>query len=124
MKKLQILTLLFFFTALLSMDMNAQDQKKEPVKEKQMKSEKMEEGCGTEMSCCSTKEKSASTVKPWNEVCPVLGNKINTSVKTVEYQGKVYGFCCAGCDSKFAKDPEKYSKNLSSDGKSFTKSKG
>ena len=28
----------------------------------------------------------------------------------VEYQGKTYYFCCGGCDSEFARDPEKYLK--------------
>ena len=26
----------------------------------------------------------------------------------VEHKGKTYYFCCAGCDAKFAADPEKY----------------
>lgn len=59
--------------------------------------------------------------KPWNAVCPVLGNKVDPSVQTVTYNGKAYGFCCAGCDSKFKANPEKYSKNLSEDGKKFLK---
>lgn len=57
----------------------------------------------------------------FNEVCPVLGNPVSEEVKPVEYKGKLYGFCCAGCDTKFASDPEKYLKNLSRDGKSFIK---
>lgn len=57
----------------------------------------------------------------FNEVCPVLGNPVSDGVEPVKYKGKLYGFCCAGCDTKFAKDPEKYLKNLSSDGKTFTK---
>jgi len=40
-------------------------------------------------------------------------------VKTVEYRGKLIGFCCAGCDKKFISDPENYMKNLSADGKIF-----
>lgn len=57
--------------------------------------------------------------KPWNAVCPVKGNPIEEDTPTVEYNGKVYGFCCPGCDTKFAKNPEKYAKNLSEDGKKF-----
>jgi YHS domain-containing protein len=57
--------------------------------------------------------------KAWNKVCPVRGGEIDPDVATVEYNGKVYGFCCGGCDSKFKKDPEKYLKNLSKDGKRF-----
>lgn len=76
-------------------------------------------------SCCSKSGSSAATstseLKAWNAVCPVLGNKVNTEVKTVEYNGKAYGFCCAGCDAKFNADPEKYSKRLSDDGKTLIK---
>jgi len=57
--------------------------------------------------------------EPWNKVCPVKGNAIEDDSPTVEYNGKVYAFCCPGCDTKFAKNPEKYSKNLSEDGKKF-----
>lgn len=57
--------------------------------------------------------------EPWNKVCPVKGNPIEADSPTVEYNGKVYAFCCPGCDTKFAKNPEKYSKNLSEDGKKF-----
>ena len=55
----------------------------------------------------------------WNKVCPVRGNPIEDDTPTVEYDGKTYGFCCPGCDVKFAKNPEKYSKNLSEDGSKF-----
>lgn len=60
---------------------------------------------------------------PWNKVCPVKGNQVDEESPTVEYNGKVYGFCCPGCDSKFKKDPEKYSQNLSEDGKRFVAKK-
>lgn len=53
----------------------------------------------------------------WNEVCPVLGNKINSHTEPVEYKGELIGFCCPGCDQEFLSDPEKYLKNLSSYGK-------
>lgn len=55
----------------------------------------------------------------WNAVCPVRGEEIDPEGTKVEYNGKIYGFCCSGCISKFEKDPEKYSKNISDDGKSF-----
>ncbi len=44
-----------------------------------------------------------------NKLCPVMGNKIqkDKAVK-VEYNGKVYNLCCAGCMTAFEKDPEKY----------------
>jgi YHS domain-containing protein len=55
----------------------------------------------------------------WNKVCPVMGNKVDVDGPTVEFNGKLYGFCCPGCDAKFEKNPEKYSKNLSEDGTKF-----
>lgn len=64
---------------------------------------------------------SAKTIskEPWNKICPVKGNEVEADSPTVEYNGKVYAFCCPGCDTKFAKNPEKYLKNLSEDGKKF-----
>lgn len=68
------------------------------------------------------RDDSLSVSKPWNAVCPVMGEEVDPEVGTVKYEGKNYGFCCKGCDKKFKKDPAKYSKNLSEDGKSFLKS--
>jgi YHS domain-containing protein len=80
-------------------------------------------------SCCSKQtmhsemkmESSTETVSviPWNKVCPVKGEDVDPEAPTVEYNGKVYGFCCPGCDAKFQKDPEKYLKNLNEDGSKF-----
>ncbi len=40
--------------------------------------------------------------------CPImLGKPIDKAIFT-EYKGKKVYFCCAGCDSMFKKDPEKY----------------
>lgn len=64
-------------------------------------------------------QKEKTDKEPWNKVCPVKGNPVEKDSPTVEYNGKVYAFCCPGCDTKFAKDPEKYIKNLSEDGKKF-----
>lgn len=61
----------------------------------------------------------STELKIWNKVCPVKGNPIEDDSPTVEYNGKIYGFCCPGCDTKFAKNPEKYAKNLSEDGTKF-----
>jgi len=92
------------------------------------KSEKKE--CST--SCCGTKEshseakmeKSSETtsLQIWNKVCPVKGEEIDADAPTVEYNGKLIGFCCPGCDSKFQKNPESYLKNLNEDGSKFIKS--
>jgi YHS domain-containing protein len=44
--------------------------------------------------------------------CPVSGSTFNKSeaAGSMEYEGKTYYFCCAGCKEKFEKDPEKYAK--------------
>lgn len=44
--------------------------------------------------------------------CPVTGEKIakDKAYSKVEYKGKTYYFCCAGCPEKFMKNPEKYVK--------------
>lgn len=64
-------------------------------------------------------DRDKTTEKSWNKVCPVRGGEVDNEVAAVEYKGKNYGFCCGGCDAKFKKDPGKYSKNLSDDGKKF-----
>lgn len=66
-------------------------------------------------------EKQTSTKKIWNAYCPVMGEEVDPEVQTVEYKGKVIGFCCKSCIKKFQKDPEKYLKNLSPDGQVFIK---
>lgn len=117
MTKINVILISFALIFFAVVSANAQDNM-------QGKNKKTGSDCSVEKSgCCSEEEKAAVSVLPFNEVCPVLGNKINSKVKTVEYNGKVYGFCCPGCDDKFSKEPEKYIKNLSSDGKKFIKGK-
>ena len=79
-------------------------------------------------SCCGASEisgmqmkasKETTEVRIWNKVCPIKGESVDTEVPTFEYNGKIIGFCCPGCDSKFHKDPEKYMKNLNEDGTKF-----
>ena len=60
-----------------------------------------------------------TSLTTWNKVCPVTGEDVDQETPTVEYKGKVIGFCCSGCVSKFKKEPEKYLKNLSDDGAKF-----
>jgi len=55
----------------------------------------------------------------FNAVCPIMGKTVDVELSTVEYQGKLIAFCCSGCETKFAANPEKYMKNLSEDGKTF-----
>lgn len=44
-------------------------------------------------------------------VCPVMGGKINKNIFTTYKDKKVY-FCCAGCETPFLKNPEKYLSKL------------
>ena len=50
--------------------------------------------------------------KPVNTICPVMTDEKIKDGVTVEYKGKVIGFCCKRCVSKFNKDPEKYVSDL------------
>lgn len=38
---------------------------------------------------------------------------VSSASPKVEYRGKIYYFCCAGCDTKFKENPEKYLKGSS-----------
>ena len=49
----------------------------------------------------------AAIVDAGNKLCPISGEPVSGKDFTV-YNGKRYGFCCAGCDKKFLSDPEKY----------------
>lgn len=57
--------------------------------------------------------------KIWNTICPVMGNPVDPKSPTVEYKGRIIGFCCGGCDDKFKAEPEKYLKNLNKEGNKF-----
>lgn len=54
------------------------------------------------------------------EICPVMGGKINKSVYT-DYNGKRIYFCCTACPEPFKKDPEKYIKKMEAEGVEFEK---
>jgi YHS domain-containing protein len=72
------------------------------------------------LSACQKSEPPKPAAKPaFNEVCPVSGEPVNPKSKTVEHEGKVYGFCCNSCEPKFKADPAKYSAKVSADGKTF-----
>ena len=43
-----------------------------------------------------------------NTKCPVLGGKVTEKSPTVAVRGHDYRLCCAGCDTKLLKDPDKY----------------
>jgi YHS domain-containing protein len=74
---------------------------------------------GMNQNSKSDEKKNQASVISWNKICPVTGEEVDPETLTVEYKGKVIGFCCPGCDKKFKKDPEKYIKNLSEDGTKF-----
>ena len=49
-----------------------------------------------------------------NANCPVQGNPVDGKTFTI-YGGKVYGFCCPDCISKFKSDPEQYISTMSNE---------
>lgn len=73
----------------------------------------------TNDSASQTEIETKAELTVFNEVCPVMGKKVDLDGAKVEYNGKLYAFCCDGCETKFSKNPEKYLKNLSEDGKKF-----
>ncbi|MHC4560578.1 MAG: YHS domain-containing protein [Planctomycetota bacterium] len=48
---------------------------------------------------------------PEQMTCPIMGMAIDKNVYT-EYQGKKVYFCCAGCETPFLENPEKYVSKL------------
>ena len=51
----------------------------------------------------------APAAKPaTHTICPVLGGKVSEKSKTVVVRDREYRICCAGCDTKMLKDPDKY----------------
>jgi len=48
-------------------------------------------------------------------ICPVMGGKINKEIYA-DHQGKRVYFCCEACKGEFAKDTEKYIRELESRG--------
>jgi YHS domain-containing protein len=57
----------------------------------------------------------ASAVDVHNTVCPVSGDKVETSKLTQTYDGKTYHLCCNDCVKPFKQDPGKYAKAVSED---------
>jgi YHS domain-containing protein len=100
----------------------AQEKPETEKKEKMECTKDSHSCCGSHQMHSDLKtEESNETASalPWNKVCPIKGEEVDPEAGTVEYNGKLYGFCCPGCDSKFLKDPDKYSKNLNEDGTEF-----
>lgn len=67
-------------------------------------------------ACCKDKAAKAVQHKITKEeigmeaVCPVMGDVFKVTAKTLaaSYKGKVYYFCCPGCEKPFLGNPEKY----------------
>lgn len=70
---------------------------------------------GDAMSMSSTEANKASAMDLHNTVCPVSGDKVESSPLTETYDGKVYHLCCKDCDKPFQKDPGKYAKAVTDD---------
>jgi YHS domain-containing protein len=101
------LSAVIFLTIVTTAQENPQKEQKEIEQQTQVKSVQTSDSTET------------GSKEIWNKVCPVKGNAVEEDTPTVVYNGKLYGFCCPGCDTKFAKNPEKYAKNLSEDGTKF-----
>ena len=105
-----IISMFIIFSSLIIAQEKPQEQKEEAKQDSLVE---------TVQSADSSSAVESTELKIWNKVCPVMGNKVDPDGPTVEYNGKLYAFCCPGCDAKFEKNPEKYSKNLSEDGAKF-----
>jgi YHS domain-containing protein len=118
LKQLVITITLFSFLSVITLAQEKPEMDKKDAQKdmEQMHSDSSMHDMHQEMKMDDT---SAMDKNIWNKVCPVRGEEVDPDAPTVEYNGKIYGFCCPGCDAKFEKNPEKYSKNLSEDGKKF-----
>jgi YHS domain-containing protein len=47
-----------------------------------------------------------------NKFCPISGQPVDPSVPTSMYQGRVIGFCCAGCKAEFDANPAAYAAKI------------
>ena len=70
---------------------------------------------GDSMPMSSTDAPKASATDLHNTVCPVSGDKVESSRLTETYDGKVYHLCCNDCVKPFQKDPGKYAKAVADD---------
>jgi YHS domain-containing protein len=71
-------------------------------------------GCGGGQEAVCSEE----NVEAKGANCPVSGKPIGSMGEgvTYTYNGKTYQLCCAGCIDLFKADPEKYIKNIETDG--------
>lgn len=50
----------------------------------------------------------AADAKPVNTRCAICGMRVDPSLGTAIYQGKVIGFGCKACPEEFRKNPDRY----------------
>lgn len=50
---------------------------------------------------CTQTAEPANAVETVNTVCPIMGGKVAPDGGTAEWDGKVVGFCCPGCEPKW-----------------------
>ncbi|MBU4254807.1 MAG: YHS domain-containing protein [Acidobacteria bacterium] len=116
-----VLTLALGFSGLAVEDTKAEDKVVCPVSGKEVadteKAPSLEYNGKTYFFCCAgCLDKFKAEPEKYlaqsgkNTICPVMGNEIKDFEKapSVEYKGKTYYFCCAGCIESFNADPEKY----------------
>jgi len=70
--------------------------------------------------CSESEPESSATdvnLTPVNQLCPIMGNPVTEDGGTAEYNGKLVGFCCAGCDSPWSElsDADKAAKLTAAD---------
>jgi len=57
----------------------------------------------------ATSPAGAQKAAPTNTSCPVLGHDVTPGKSPiVTVKGRQYYICCAGCDTKLAKNPDQY----------------
>lgn len=70
--------------------------------------------------CAESEPESSATdvnLTPVNQLCPIMGNPVTEDGGTAEYNGKLVGFCCAGCDRPWSElsDADKAAKLTAAD---------
>lgn len=107
----------------VAQDHSNHDHSKEKMEMKKDSTHMMMKDSTKIMKNDSTKmhDEKHADMKPWNTMCPVMQEEVDPEVKTVEYNGKNYGFCCKSCIKKFKNDPAKYAAKLSEDGTKIIK---
>ncbi len=118
--RLMIIVLAIVFTASITIAQEKQKVMDKVEKKSEMKMDDHKDHHKMEKESKTIIDKD-SEAKIWNAYCPVMGDEVDPEGKTVVYKDKTIGFCCGGCIKKFNKDPEKFLKNLSPDGKTYKK---